>query len=358
MFKLPILLLIFATPTIFAGPLDAAYQEGLNVAQSNRQKSIEKIKDFNPPDKFKKYTDNPPQAKYYHGVTADNAGELKADGDAAYTYNEDDKDNNATQAALKSFRKNPKLKIDPNDPNDPIIGRAKDIMENAPDIAIGHSSAGKGADCKESKICRIEYLKKTCNEEKDPIRRVCEKIPEVTTYMKDIIYPNCRSVDIKQDVRRHCLPGYGEILYADMIDGPIDDDVRLCTRAVADSERVECLGGYMVCGKWNQTQSTNRATVPKGMHSRIRFSNIYGHGRYLPVTIINETTRQTLYNGVRFYNGQGIELPFSEKEDQVFSFYKASNASWRDIGVVILYIDHIGRDRAANITWKESCRDV
>ena len=147
-----------------------------------------------------------------------------------------------------------------------------------------------------------------------------------------------------------------------MIEGPTDDDVRICVRDVNAGEGSECLGGYLVSGKWNNIHGDGRAVVPKKMHARIRFFNIYGHGRYLPVTIVNDTTGQTLHNNVRFYNGQVIDLPFSEDKDQVFRFYKSdrtSRASWRDIGVVILYIDHMYKERVANDpVWEElPCHD-
>ena len=373
-----LIILIFATKAL-AGSLDAAYQEGLNVAQLNKQKPMERINDFNPSDKFEKYTENPSQTKYYHGIVSDSAKELLDDGNAAYTYNEDDTKNDATQAALKGFKKNPKLKIDPNDPNNPWMSRSKDIMENAPDIAIGASSkpnevlkngASPGINCKESKVCRIDYVKKTCNEsEPRSIQRICDKVvTNVPTSVKDIVYPNCQSVVVAKAFRGGCPAGYRVIAESDMVRHANDDDINICLKTVSANEGSECYGGHLIYGisggSGHYVQNTGKATVPKKMHGRLRVSDV--HSGSIKVTIVNETTGQTVHNAGIFTNGQVVELPFSETQEQVFRFEEPPQKESgfmrlivSDIGVMILTFDHRYSERTADApVWQESCRDV
>jgi len=141
-------------------------------------------------------------------------------------------------------------------------------MENADSIATGRSSTGKGADCKESKICHIEYLKKTCNESICPIQRICEKVPEVTTYVKDIIYPSCQSVVVTQGYYNGCPTGYGEVLLTDMIKGEWWDDVRICLKSVDTNEGSHCYIGYKIQAIYHNSHTRRsigdgRGTVPK-----------------------------------------------------------------------------------------------
>ena len=354
------LLLLIATQAF--GQQEAAYQDGLNFALSNLQKSESSITSINPAEYYKDkngttyYTDNPQEVAHYgsSSVELENSGRDGVD------------KNNATKEVWKSFGK-PKVKINP---EDTWLSNSSNIIKNSADIVKGTSSKPEeivrngtaGINCKEEKVCRIDLVKKTCNEEANPIKRVCQKIPKITTSIKEVVYPDCRIVDVKQGAGASCPGGYDKILYADMVEGPIDDDVHICVRSVNAEEGSECLGGYHVSGKWNNiygngSNNEGTATVPKKTHARIRFSNIYGHGRYLPITIVNDTTGQMLYNNVRFYNGQVVDLPFSEIQDQVFRFYKSdrtSRGSWRDIGVVILYVDHMYKETVANLeSWSE-----
>jgi len=87
----------------------------------------------------------------------------------------------------------------------------------------------------------------------------------------------------------------------------------------------------------------------------------------MTVTIINETTGQTLYNNGSFGNGQVINLPFSETMDQSFRFYveqvnhghfwETSYAGGK--GVMVLYVDRVNRKKVANVKWvQESCNEI
>ena len=303
------------------------------------------------------YTATPTQSNYYGDTIQSNVNGMGKDARTEITKDETYKDTDGKpilspgKAITEDFRTRPVFKISK---NEEYIKKSRLVEANARNVVSGESN--KHIDCKNKKLstCKIIQVQKTCNEEVRTIQKICEKVPKITTYIRDAAYPDCRIIDIKQGAGARCLGGYGEILYADMIEGPADDDVHICAKAVNEREGSECLGGYLVSGKWNNIQGPGRATVPKKRHSRIRFSNIYGHGRYLPVTIVNETTGQVLHNDVRFYNGQVVDLPFSEDRDQVFRFYKSGSASWRDIGVVILYIDHIYKEKIANVTWPDA----
>lgn len=359
---------LFVLVNIFAASanLNDIYQEALGIAKSNMEKPVEEVANYKPHEKFKKYTDNPSETGYYHGITASSAQDLKVAGDTAYTYSEDDKDNNAVQAVLKSFKKNPKIKIDPNNPNDPVIARAKDIMENAPDITgIGKDlektgDVGQKANCKEVKRCNVEYSKETCTEEMRLLQRVCERVPKVTTSIKDIVYPNCKKLIVVQDAHASCPVGYNQLLGTDMVRGPTWDDVRFCTKSVTVDESTECYsGGYQISADAGQRVfGSGSATVPKKLKSRIKISNVYG--ATVIITVINDTAGEKIKDKSRVSNGEVIELPYSQTQDQKFSFYFTREGGWfrRQTGVMVLYVDHVKRDREAEVIWEEFCRDI
>ncbi|CAL7962389.1 hypothetical protein GAMM_30021 [Gammaproteobacteria bacterium] len=380
--------LVFIIFTFIASPAKAIsdnsgkFQEAMQCVNSLKNKiSLEKDEDKNiikvgsfklepektfidPKTKNSWYTDSPTQTNHYQD-------DINMKKEAISETERDYKDTNGNlvptpgKAVTESFKKRPVFKISR---NEEYIKKGELIEANAGNVITGESN--KHIDCENKKLstCKIVQVEKTCNEEVRTIRRICEKHARVTTYLKDVVYPDCKAVVVTTAVWNNCPGGYSGIMYADMVEGPTDDDVRICVRQANPGESLECLGGYQISGKWNNIHGNGSgnegvATVPKKTHARIRFSNIYGHGRYLPVTIVNDTTGQTLHNNVRFYNGQVIDLPFSEDKDQVFRFYKSdrtSRASWRDIGVVILYIDHIHRERVANEpVWEESlCHDL
>lgn len=343
-------LFLMIVQNVMYASLDTAYKEGASVAQSNMQQSMERIKSFNPVDVFKNYTDNPSQTTHYHGVTQSDAEGLKASG------SEETNKNEATNVILKSFA-NPKLKVDP---SESWLNKSHEIIKNAPAIATGISS--NGVNCQEQKICRTVYTKKICNEQVRNLQKICDKIPKIKSSLKTIACSNCKNVIVAQTYRGGCPSGYSQILYSDMIRWVDWDDVSICTKAVNNEEGLECYGGYLVYGINNKggplVQSTGRATVPKKMHGRLKFSNVY-NGQ-MTVTIVNETTGQTIYNSTNFTNGQIIELPFSETQDQTFRFNEPQLrglfffVSPYGIGVMLLTFDHIRKEKGAILeSWEE-----
>jgi hypothetical protein len=250
--------------------------------------------------------------------------------------------------------------------------KGKLVTDNANNIIGGESN--KYINCEKQKMsaCKTIQVEKTCNEEVRTIRRICEKVPSITTYVKDIVYPNCQSVIVAQTFRGGCPSGYGAIAASDMVRHETYDDIYICQKTVSANEGLECSGGYLIYGisgnSNHYVQNTGKATVPKKMHGRIRFSNVYSSP--MRVTIVNETTGQTIYNAGSFTNRQVIELPFSETQDQVFRFEEPKEepknggkgfrkVRFSGIGVMILSFDHIYRERVANAPiWQESCRDI
>lgn len=321
MFRVLALLLVFTTKAAIAGPQEDAYQEGLRFANENMQSPLEKINTFE--QKVVKeagvenYTDNPEQTKYYHGVTAGSSKDLLDDGQKEYRYSEDDKENNASQAALKSFRKNPKVKIDPSNPNDPIIARAKHIMKNASEIVTGKPDPTSVTGPRESKTCSIEYTKKTCNEQKGPLQRVCEKVPKVV--IVDDPYPGCQG---------HTSPGSVE----------------------------DCLAGTVQIPHYRGT-GHGRIVLPKKRGARVGFSDSR-HPHYY-ITVNNETTGQQTIPRRRVSNGHYIELPISETQDQTFNFVveRWDQCTCNQPGRMNIYINRMRK--MANVEWQEgSCRDI
>jgi hypothetical protein len=200
-------------------------------------------------------------------------------------------------------------------------------------------------------------------EEVRSIKRLCEKVPVFTTTIKDIVYPNCQNLVI-QNGNNYCPPGYVETLYSDMAPTINDkwDDIRFCQKTMSTSESSECYsGGFYVARAVGGNFGSERAVVPKKLHARIKIRNVY-FGTVMS-TIINETTGQIIYNNIGFSNGQVIELPYSDTQDQVFRFYavQQTDGRWwprKATGVMVLYIDHIGKDREANVVWQESCHVI
>ena len=329
--------------------LDAAYKEGSSVAQSNMQKSMENIKSFNPADVFKNYTDRPSPTIHYQGVTQGDAEGLKTSGSEEMSKNE------AASAILKNFA-NPKLKIDS---SESWLNKSRDIIKNAHAIATGVSS--NGVNCKEQKICRTVYTKKTCNEQVRNLQKICDKIPKIKSSIKTVACPSCKSVMVAQTFRGGCPSGYSQMVYSDMIQYVDWDDISICVKAVGDEESLECYAGYLVYGISGDNrlvQSSWRGTVPKKAHGRLKFSNVYRGN--MAVTIVNETTGQTLYSGTNFTNGQVVELPFSEIQDQTFRFEEPQGGrrgffGWfSGIGVMLLTFDHIRKEKEAVLeSWEE-----
>ena len=360
-------LTIFTAPLVFAGASEAQtkFQKGLNYAKSQDVKNTlqKSLADFKPQEALKSkngaYTDNPAQANYY-SETQSNTYDLEKASREEIT-----KDDNSMptpgKAVMQSAQSRPVVKITG---KEEFMQKGKLINDNAKNIIMGESN--KHINCEKQKLsaCKIVQIEKTCNEA-IPIQKICEKVAVATTSTNDITYHGCKKVAITQATWNYCPHGYNQILYSDMIRFESYDDIRICTKDAHSKEQTECLGGYLVRGidgSRSIVQSTQRATVPKKMHGHIRFSNFFDGG--MVVTIVNETTGQTLYNSANFTNGQVIELPFSASQDQVFRFYEPECAGggggigrffrcMHGRGVMVLYIDHIAQEKVASVSWKE-----
>lgn len=184
-----IMLSLLIITQAFGQTLDAIYKEGLNAAQSNMQKPIDTLNNLNPAEAFKDssgksyYTDKPEQIRHYQGVTQGNMDLLDDAGRTRIDENE------ATKEVWHSFGK-PKITLDPGGKDREWLSKSNAIIKNATAITKGTSSqpdevvkngASAGINCKEAKVCRIELIKKTCNEEVNhPLRKVCEKAPNIS----------------------------------------------------------------------------------------------------------------------------------------------------------------------------------
>jgi hypothetical protein len=360
--KLNCIILIFIlAPVIGQAKLDNAYSEGLKLGESYKNKAATSIQNFNPTEAFKDkkgkilFTETPPEADHYQAVEQGSKDVLENEG-----RNSIDK-NDATKTIWKSFG-NPKIKLNA---DDSLFDSSREIIKNSAAIATGVSSSPgeivkdgdvPGINCQESKVCRIEYVKKTCNEEVKPLKKICTRTPIIT--VNEAIYPNCKQLVITKHYNNYCPSGYGQLFYADLVLTTDNhwDDIRFCTREVFIGEDSECFsGGYIITSNRNNTD-LGSATVPKKLHARIKissadFNDLFG-------TIINETTGQTLYSKTHFSNGQIIELPYSETQDQTFRFYADSSPGrGRSTGVMVLYIDHINH-KTVDVTWPETLSEM
>ena len=355
-------LVLVITQAFGQAPLDAIYRDGLNAAQSNMQKSIDSLNNLNPSEAFKDqngksyYTDKPEQISHYQGVVGGNRDVLDDAGRTRIDQNE------ATKEIWNSFG-NPKITLDPNGADKGWLGKSNDIIKNSADITMGTSSQPNevvkngvpaGVNCKEAKICRIELVKKTCNEQVNhPLKKVCEKVPKITTSTREVVYPGCQNLIVTKGAPNGCPGGYSQILYADMVQYVDWDDIRFCTKPAGGGECYS--GGYYVVRSVDGNFGSERATVPKKLYARIRISNAYFGS--ITGTIINETTGQSVCSNCSFSDGQVIALPYSETQDQIFRFYATSSCNGRfcrTTGVMVLYIDHSYRETVANLeSWLE-----
>lgn len=359
-----IYLIFFSARAFGQHALSNAYSAGLEQAQGSVQKTVPDENSFKPAEIFKDaagnniYTENSPQVSYYQKLEQGNKDILEAAGRKNIDKND------AIEAVWKSFG-NPKIKIDPNEQG---FGRSREIIKNSASIATGVSSkpgevvkegSTAGINCQESKICRIENIKKSCNEEvrEKSLKKICEKIPKITTQTQKIVYPNCQKLIITQGAYNRCPAGYIENFYVDMYAGGDWDDIRFCTKTAVDGETSECFSGsYYLSTNAGFKMGQTVATVPKKMHARIRVSNV--SWTYLPGSVINETTGESIYYYRELHEGEVIELPYSETQDQRFRFYTHN----RSLGVMVLYIDRIiGETKTAKFEgWGEEidCREI
>jgi len=359
-FRIMVILIVFIFSISAHANLDN-FQKDLNYANSIRDTVQEEAAKFKPEETFKKdYTKNPDQMKYFDSVTQ--AGDKGLQKQATLNAPQDQ----TGSVVINASKTRPIFVIDS---TSPAMQKSNIIQKDSYNISRGISD--KYVDCKAAKECHTAYIKKSCNEEIRYLHKLCIKIPKVEIVA--ITYPNCRKMVRAQGWSDNpCPGGYTRSLYADMIDGPTWDDLFFCTKsAPSPTDSSDCYSdGYYIARTATKVMigdegmhsiqsffGTGVATVPKHFHARIIVSNVYM--QYMVGTIVNVTTGQTLYNQSYFTEGQIIELPFSDIQDQTFQFYATKQPNRRgtgNYGVMVLYIDHQGKQ--ANITWETICHDT
>lgn len=328
-----------------------AYQVGAAIAQQNKDHSVATLHD-NLPDKFTDpqgksyYTENPKEVIHYQDVTQGKKDLLETSGRASIGNNE------AIEEVWGSIGK-AKLKIDP---KEAWLRQSQEIIESATKTAGGDSNNVE-IDCRGTNLCKTEQVCKECvedNSETKVLKKICEKIPQIKHFEEKTEFSNCQKIEVRQGHRNYCSKGYKELLYTDVIAGPVYDDIFLCGKPTVGDENNECVVGYIVNGRYhennrnNDPSNTGKGRVPKKTYGHIRFLHTYQGS--MPGTIYNETTNEVVVEG-KFEHGQIIDLPFSYKEDQVFRFDLSDN-NYK--GVVLFYVDRISKIKSAEITsWQE-----
>ena len=364
--SLAVLITVAAQPKVLA---TNSFQQALQLANSLKGKAKEAVGKFNPQEVFKNqkggYTEEPSQTGHYQGTTQLNAFDMEKSAHNEILKDEPvlGKDGNPRptpgKVVAEGFQKREVYKINQ---EAEFMQKGKLITGNAQSIVMGESN--KNIDCENQKLssCKTVQIEKTCNEEIRTVQRVCEKVPNVSSFVREITYPNCQHLVMIIDGQSSCPAGYDQILHTGEIRTALMQwkEARLCTKSISPQDNIECYFGKYYIGI-NQ-QGSERAIIPKKFHSRIKFSNV--HGSETKATIINETTGQTLYNEGTFSNGQVIELPYSDIQDQTFRFYIIPSPGfmvweWGHIGVMALYINSKYREQGARLeSWQEACHDV
>ena len=271
MLKTITLSLIFMTSQAFGqASLDDAYKDGLNIAQSHMQKPVDGINNLNPSEAFKDpvsgksyYTAEPPQMIHYQEVTQNDVPALEDAGRDGIDKNE------ATKEAWNSFGK-PKIKIDP---NELWLAKSNDIIKNAADITTATSSKPNevvkngivaGVNCKEAKVCRIDLIKKTCNEEANVLKKICEKVPNIK-----IVY------EPYQETQTYS----GSITQADNNSGtftvPVSGTITSFSASFLSYNVYRCYNNYVgyLQGAVISTYYPGKCEKSPWVHNRLSFSN-------------------------------------------------------------------------------------
>ena len=356
-----VLSMMLATPTAYASK-EEEFKKYLDQAGAFKDNVSKSTAGFAPDKVFDNYSSNPQTTKYYSEDNAGASQTIKSDGIVKVA------SDNEGKAVAESSQSRVKFKINPESEE---MKKGKEIQKAA-NSKTGISDEFLGNEDTQVNTEHTKYVIKTCNEEIRPLKRVCDKTPHVTVTPQEALYPNCRHMVVTQDAFVYCPSGYSELYYSDMIWGVTWDDIRLCTKPVYSKESCECYIGHLVHGIYDRAPSVNStgtAVVPKRFHGRVRFSNVY-HGNMV-VTIVNDTTGETLYNSGSFSSGQVIQLPYSETKDQTFRFYVPTvtySGFWffggggthyaGGIGVMTVYADQVGSENVAKVEWKEVCHDI
>jgi hypothetical protein len=358
---LVVLSIFFASQCHAEKSFNERFSEFMKEASSLKDISLQKAAEHKIEDNIKNYTTNPEQTVHYKEENLDTIEMEQKAAKESVPDAEESPCENAGKIVTGSFKKRMVYKFDKNDPD---VSKAKDI-EASPE-KHAKVTFDTRASCQKKKTLRCEETlsEKRCEEQVRALAKVCAKVPKIVTSVREVVYPGCQNIIVTKGARNGCPVGYSTILYADMIQYVDWDDVRLCTKAAPAGESSECFGGYMV-HELNQHRllSTERTTVPKKLQGRIRFSNVYwGKVR---VTIVNETTGEPVRNNESFSDGQVINLPYSDTQDQTFRFYTEKQGGgwfgWHSgVGVMVLSFDHMYRETIATLeSWQETnCSDI
>ena len=361
------ILLLEITVTTAKTPTEQ-FNEAMNLANSLRNSirsngdTIEVIKStgeavtFDPQIVFKDqpggYSSNPPQVSYGADVNAmQNAANLEI---TQGTANKDILGNQAVgKMVADNFKTRPVFKISK---DDDFIVKSNAVISSAQNI--GQSSNEVDCDLQQStqEQCVTTFEPKNCDEEIRSVARICDQIPRVTVITEDVVYANCRHLDIRYGHKNRCQADYRGLLYTDVLSGPTDDDVFLCDRPANEGEH-ECYAGYAVYGTYHRNNWRNdyeniwaKGTVPKKLQGYLRIERAYEGS--MSGTIVNETKGEVVAKG-SFSANQIIQLPVSETQDQVFRYEHHAGK-----GIVKIYVGRINRVKEAQIAWEENCRDI
>lgn len=352
-----ILFLLATITNIYAGIEN--FSQDLKYANSLRGTVRQRGENLKPEQVLPGYSPSPEQGKYYEGISQSSDALMQKDAGVLSTQDL------SSKTVKDVFVTRPLYTVNQNSQE---LQRSKLIEKDSYNIARGISD--KYVDCTQAKACKTVTVEKKCNEAVRFLEKKCTKTALVKTLITNLVYPKCQSLVKLQGYPNSCPRGYAQVLYADMIDGPTWDDLYFCTKSTpATEENSECYTGSFYVARTASKISgfssgagffgNGRGTVPKGFHARIRISNVYGS--YMVGTINNVTKNETLANQEHFIDGQVIELPYSETEDQNFSFYAISQSPiWRrtlspNYGVMVLYVDHQGKIKTAAVEWQEAC---
>jgi hypothetical protein len=271
---------------------------------------------------------------------------------------------NKTQSYMRSFQ---------NDGQNNWLAKCMQNVKNTIKDGIYYSCDGEQQDdlynsCKTIKEC-MKYdiqsntveTQKICEltPEKQEIK--CERFPSIDVQNHPIIYPNCKRIIITQGARVRCPANYQEEVYSDMVLHEYWDDVRICTQVV-NTDIPECYATrFFIARSMAPFFGSGDGILPRGLHGRIRVSNVYN--QYVLVTVIMKNTGQLLANQAPMTNGQAIELPFSNDEDQIVQFYITGNwrYPWRgghNTGVLTMMVNQKGDYKTTSVAQNQICAGV
>ena len=327
----------------------AQFQQYLSYADSLNGQVSQSGKQFDPQKTFQKnYNPHPTEEKYFNGVTQ--SGDNHLDHDAV---NEVSKDT-AGSAIDQFFETRPVFKVNQ---QSEAIQKGKFIQSDAMDIS--HGVTDKYVDCQQVKNCTTTYENKTCDEETRFMTKECTQTPQITIQTVPVIYPHCQQLLILEGAPNSCPNGYTQVLYVHMVDGSSWGDTYFCTQDTPNvSQNASCYtGGFFIARLagdfFGNHGQVGEVTVPQHLTGHLVIQKAYDR-KTLVVTLINETTGQTLDNQVMLHQGDVIDLPVSASEDQTFKFFATESTQYNE-GAISAQIDHQGTKKMAQVNWTKTC---